>query len=70
MFRRVFFRKKAEELARALCLSDEDAKREVLSIFSKVSNLSKLELLTNPNQFEEQKYIENFDYLFRRRLSG
>jgi release factor glutamine methyltransferase len=70
MFRRVFFRKKAEELARALCLSDEDAKREVLSIFSKASNLSKLELLMNPSQLEEQKYIKNFDCLFCRRLSG
>ena len=70
MFRRVFFRKKAEELARALCLSDEDARGEVLSIFSKASNLSKLELLMNPSQFEEQKYIKNFDCLFRRRLSG
>jgi release factor glutamine methyltransferase len=70
MFRRVFFRKKAEELAQALCLSDEDAKREVLMIFSKASNLSKLELLMNPSQFEDQKYVKNFDCLFRRRLTG
>jgi len=70
MFRRVFFRKKAEELARALCLSDEDAKREVLSIFSKASNLSKLELLMNPSQLEDQSYVKNFDCLFCRRLSG
>jgi release factor glutamine methyltransferase len=70
MFRLAFFRKKAEELARALCLSDEDAKREVLSIFSKASNLSKLELLMNPSQFEDQKCVKNFDCLFRRRLTG
>jgi len=70
MFRRVFFRKKAEELAEALYLSDEDAKREVLTIFSKASNLNKLELLMNPSHFEDQKYVENFDCLFRRRLTG
>jgi release factor glutamine methyltransferase len=70
MFRRVFFREKAAELARALSLSDEDAKREVLTIFSKASNLSKLDLLINPSQFEDQKYVKNFDCLFRRRLSG
>jgi release factor glutamine methyltransferase len=70
MFRRVFFRKKAEELAQALCLSDEDAKREVLTIFAKASNLSKLQLLMNPIQFEDQKYVKNFDCLFLRRLSG
>jgi release factor glutamine methyltransferase len=70
MFRLAFFREKAAELARALSLSDEDAKREVLTIFSKASNLSKLDLLINPSQFEDQKYVKNFDCLFRRRLSG
>jgi release factor glutamine methyltransferase len=70
MFRLAFFRKKAEELAQTLDLRHEDAKREALTIFSKASNLSKLELLMNPSQFEDQKHIENFDYLFRRRLSG
>jgi release factor glutamine methyltransferase len=70
MFRRVFFRKKAEELAQALCLSDEDAKREVLTIFAKASNLSKLQLLMNPSEFEDQKHVKNFDCLFLRRLSG
>ena len=70
MFRIAFFREKAEELARALCMSVDEARREVLAIFSNASNLSKLELLMNPSQFEEQKYIKNFDCLFRRRLSG
>ena len=70
MFRRVFFRKKAEQLAEALYLSDEDAKREVLTIFSKASNLSKLELLINPSQLEDQSYVKNFECLFRRRLTG
>ena len=70
MFRIAFFREKAEELAEALYLSDEDAKREVLTIFSKASNLNKLELLMNPSHFEDQKYVENFDCLFRRRLTG
>jgi len=70
MFRLAFFREKAEELAQALCLSDDDAKREVLTIFAKASNLSKLELLMNPNQFGDQKYVKNFECLFRRRLSG
>ena len=70
MFRRTFFREKAEELAQKLYLGDEEARREVLAIFSKASNLSKLELLMNPSQFEDQKYVKNFDCLFRRRLSG
>jgi release factor glutamine methyltransferase len=70
MFRLAFFREKAEELAQKLHLGGEDARREVLSIFSKASNRSKLELLTNPSQFEDQKYIKNFDCLFRRRLTG
>jgi release factor glutamine methyltransferase len=70
MFRLAFFREKAEELKRALCLSDDDAKREVLTIFSKASKLNKLELLMNPSHFEDQKYVKNFDCLFRRRLTG
>ncbi len=70
MFRLVLFREKAGELAEVLCLSDEDSKREVLTIFSKASNLNKLELLMNPSHFEDQKYVENFDCLFRRRLTG
>jgi release factor glutamine methyltransferase len=70
MFRLAFFREKAEELKRALCLSDDDAKREVLTIFSKASKLSKLALLMNPSQFEDQKYVKSFDCLFRRRLTG
>ena len=70
MFRRAFFREKAEELAQKLYLGDEEARREVLAIFSKASTLSKLELLMNPSQFEDQKYVKNFEYLFRRRLSG
>jgi len=70
MFRRVFFREKAEELAQKLYLGDEEARREVLAIFSKASNLSKLELLMNPSQFEDQEYVKNFDCLFRRRLTG
>ena len=70
MFRLAFFREKAEELAKKLYLGDEKARREVLAIFSKASNLSKLELLMNPSQFEDQKYVKNFDRLFRRRLTG
>jgi len=70
MFRCVFFREKAEELAQKLYLGDEEARREVLAIFSKASNLSKLELLMNPSQFEDQEYVKNFDCLFRRRLTG
>jgi len=70
MFRLAFFREKAEELAQKLYLGDEEARREVLAIFSKASNLSKLELLMNPSQFEDQKYVKNFDRLFRRRLTG
>ena len=70
MFRLAFFREKAEELARELCMSDDEARREVLAIFSKASNLSKLELLMNPSQFEDQKCVKNFDCLFRRRLTG
>ena len=70
MFRLAFFREKAEELAKKLHLGDDEARREVLAIFSKASNLSKLELLMNPSQFEDQKYVKNFDCLFRRRLSG
>jgi len=70
MFRFTFFREKAEELTQALCLSDDEARHEVLMIFCKASNLSKLELLMNPSHFEDQKYVENFDCLFRRRLSG
>ena len=70
MFRLTFFREKAEELAQKLHLGGEEARREVLAIFSKASNLSKLELLMNPSQFEDQKYVKNFDCLFRRRLTG
>ena len=70
MFRLAFFREKAKELAQALSLPDEEARREVLAIFSKASNLSKLDLLKNPSQFENQKYGKSFDCLFRRRLSG
>jgi release factor glutamine methyltransferase len=70
MFRLAFFREKAEELAQKLHLGDDEARREVLDIFSKASNLSKLELLMNPSQFEDQKYVKNFDCLFRRRLTG
>ena len=70
MFRLAFFREKAEELAQKLHLGDDEAKREVLAIFSKASNLSKLELLMNPSQFEDQKCVKNFDCLFRRRLTG
>ena len=70
MFRLAFFREKAKELAQALSLPDEEARREVLAIFSKASNLSKLDLLKNPSQFENQKYVKSFDCLFRRRLSG
>ena len=70
MFRLAFFREKAEELAQKLHLDGEEARREVLAIFSEASNLSKLELLMNPSQFEDQKYVKNFDYLFRRRLTG
>ena len=70
MFRLAFFREKAKELAQTLSLPDEEARREVLAIFSKASNLSKLELLMNPSQFEDQKYVKNFDCLFRRRLTG
>ena len=70
MFRLAFFREKADKLARTLYLTDEGSKREVLTIFSKASNLSKLELLKNPRHFEDQKYIKNFECLFRRRLSG
>jgi release factor glutamine methyltransferase len=70
MFRLAFFREKADKLARTLSLTDEGSKREVLTIFSKASNLSKLELLMNPRHFEDQKYIKNFECLFRRRLSG
>ena len=70
MFRFAFFREKAKELAQALSLPDEEARREVLAIFSKASNLSKLDLLKNPSQFENQKYVKSFDCLFRRRLSG
>ena len=70
MFRLAFFREKAKELAQTLSLPDEEARREVLTIFSKASNLSKLELMMNPSQFEDQKYVKNFDCLFRRRLSG
>jgi release factor glutamine methyltransferase len=70
MFRLAFFRAKAKELAQTLSLPDEEARREVLAIFSKASNLSKLELLMNPSQLEDQKYKKNFDCLFRRRLTG
>jgi len=70
MFRLAFFREKAEELAQTLDLRGEDAKREVLTIFSKASNLSKLELLMNPDYFEYQQYVKDFDCLFHRRLSG
>ena len=70
MFRLAFFREKAEELNQKLHLGDEEARRQVLTIFSKASNLSKLELLINPSQFEDRKYVKNFDCLFRRRLTG
>jgi release factor glutamine methyltransferase len=70
MFRNEIFRFRAISLQRVLNLSDREAREEIVALFAKASNVTKLEMLTDPEHLSDGLNVERFELMFQRRLTG